>query len=163
MSGLAAQTAQALPTNAVIQTYLANATSTGLLSALVLPAPDILLRNTDPMSTIGITHAGDETRAFFILNVSSYERTFAGMLQWEPTMPYDLAILYPVYTTDSSTTPATSGFIDEVVASHNARAYKDGSGKTVLIYGYATPSELIIARNEDAFTLLLSRLQAKTQ
>jgi len=92
-----------------------------LFGALQLPAPDILLRNIGPETTVGIVHAGDETRPFFILRVLSYESTFAGMLTWERTMQNDLSLLYPLYpapvaptpvvivaTTTATTTTATS-------------------------------------------------------
>jgi hypothetical protein len=172
IEALAAQANQVITSGSVIQTYITASTtnsgnSNSLFTAMNLQAPDILIRNTDPASTIGVVHAGTETRAFFILNVSSYERTFAGMLQWESTMPTDLVSLYPSYPAEavtSSTTPVavgTEGFVDEVVASHNARALKDASGKTVLLYGYADSRTLIIARDEQAFELLLSRLQAR--
>ena len=69
----------------------------------------------------------------------------------------------------SSTTPTQTdtgtfsvlykpGFFDEVVASHDARAYRDTAGKTLFIYSYANPNTLIIARNEEALTEILSRI-----
>lgn len=68
-----------------------------LIRALGLPAPDILLRNLAIESTVGVVHAGEETRPFFALRVDSYERTYAGMLTWEPLMERDLRPLYPLY------------------------------------------------------------------
>lgn len=160
-----------------------------LIQELNLPAPDILFRNTDPSSTVGVVHAGDETRAFFILRTSSYERTFAGMLSWESTLPQDLSLLYPPYPvpvapiaiattsmatssgkTASSTaytpqpTRAPTVFRDEVLGNYNVRALKDGTGRTVMLYGYRDKATLIIARDESAFTELANRLSAtKTQ
>lgn len=67
------------------------------IRALGIPAPDILVRNIAEESTIGIIHAANETRPFFALRVDSYERTYAGMLTWEPLMLRDLGILYPLY------------------------------------------------------------------
>jgi hypothetical protein len=154
-----------------------------LVRALELPAPDILLRNIRPESTVGVIHAGAETRAFFLLAVSSYERTFAGMLAWEPQMEYDLALLYPAYAVpepivamvstsspQATTTPqaepapapvmAQPVFIDEVVESHDVRALKDAYGNTILLYGYRDPYTLIIARDEAAYSAILNRLSA---
>ena len=132
---------------------------------------------------VGIVHAGTETRPFFILRVDSYERTFAGMLAWEPSMLSDLQSLYPLYpastpqnnsanTTGTSTqifipaiapnAPANQ-FVDEIVANHSARALKDSSGNTIIIYGYADKETLIISRDEAAFTLLLQRLATNNQ
>ena len=73
-----------------------------LLTALALPAPDLLTRNIDDSSTVGVINEGGDTRAFFILRASSYERTFAGMLTWEPLMARDLGLLYPLYVEDET-------------------------------------------------------------
>jgi hypothetical protein len=161
----------------VVVTYVtgADATSTTgipqqggvLIKALSLPAPDILLRNIDITSTVGTIHAGAESRPFFILKVGSYERTFAGMLAWEQTIASDLSQLYPAYAsipdTASSTTsaivvPHTPVFTDGVVANYNVRVLRDDSGRSILLYGYRGKDTLIIARDEAAFTALISRL-----
>lgn len=178
MNALAAAANAPITLGNVRAVYLAVGTTTesggALLAAMQLPAPDILLRNVKADSTVGIVHAGDETRAFFVLDADSYERAFAGMLAWEPTMANDLVTLYPPYpaalvtgtTTATSTPPPVltpvmiPGFKDEVVSSHDVRAYKDGTGRTVLLYGFADQNTLIIARDEQAFTLLLARLSA---
>jgi hypothetical protein len=143
-----------------------------LIKALSLPAPDILLRNIDDSSTVGTIRAGTESRPFFILKVSSYERTFAGMLAWEQTLPQDLSILYPAYpslpdTTASTTAtstpvrvvaPYTPVFTDGVVANYDVRILRDASGRSLMLYGYRGKDTLIIARDEAAFTALVSRL-----
>jgi hypothetical protein len=161
-----------------------------LLGALQLSAPDILLRNIAPESTVGIVHAGSETRAFFILRVLSYERTFAGMLNWEGTIQSELAALYPEYpkpptpapvvatttkivkgkkvvatTTTVAPAPFILGphFVDKVASNHDVRALIDGQGRTILLYGYRDKDTLIIARNEAAFAELTSRLEATKQ
>ncbi len=163
----------------VIVTYVTgpNATSTTgipqqggmLIKALTLAAPDILLRNIDETSTVGTIRAGSESRPFFILKVNSYERTFAGMLAWEQTMQEDIAILYPPYPSlaqiTASTSPQSSAitsqspvFTDAVVANHNVRIVRDDSGRSILLYGYRGKDILIIARDEAAFSELLSRV-----
>lgn len=155
-----------------------------LIQALNLPAPDLLLRNITDISTVGVIREGGDTRAFFVLRVSSYERTFAGMLTWEPLMERDLGILYPLYgnapapepevdlgtasTTESAsstpavrnTTPATSRgrFEDTIVANRDVRILRDTQGRTLMLYGYADKETLIIARNEASFAALLTRL-----
>lgn len=78
--------------------YLENATSTSVFSALQLPAPGALLRNINAsQSMAGVVNVGGVQSPFFILSVSSYSNTFAGMLLWEKSMPRDLAKLYPPY------------------------------------------------------------------
>jgi hypothetical protein len=200
MTQLAQKADEALPLNSVLLTYINESTTTpqgvteqpatggAVITELNLQAPNVLLRNISPDSMVGIVHAGNDSRPFFILKVDSYQSTFAGMLQWEPTMLSSLGRLYPLYpepvaqqttlastsksasTTLAQTIPATfvpqidpsapssSGFVDEIVANHSTRALKDNSGRTVLMYGYYNKAILIIARNESAFELLVSRL-----
>jgi hypothetical protein len=128
---------------------------------------------------------------FFALRVDSYERTYAGMLTWEPLMARDLALLYPLYpapelqsepapiatTTASSTsasattTPAVvrqpvqatarTRFEDEVVANHDVRVLRDTDGRTLILYGYADKRTLLIVRDEASFEALLARLKAE--
>ncbi len=203
LEALATSAANGPATGEVRVVYIAVATSTPdggttntpltggrLVGALQLTAPDILLRNIGPESTVGVVHAGEESRAFFILKVLSYERTFAGMLQWERDMQDDLAVLYPLYPeaplaapTIATTTKVVNGktivatttvaaplprtdpprFIDEIVANHDVRALKDGAGRTILLYGYKGKDLLVIARDEAAFTELVRRLSATKQ
>lgn len=180
MDALVQETGAALPVGNVRIVYLAVPTTTptggsvtlhkpggDLIAALRIPAPSILLRNVGEKSTVGIVHAGEETRVFFILSANSYERSFAGMLSWEATIGTDLAPLYPSYPTfedTSTTTPPVPKvpphFVDEVVQSHDVRVLKDASNRTILLYGYRDEKTLIIARDEGAFAVLLARLAA---
>ncbi|MBU1292488.1 hypothetical protein KJ819_00280 [Patescibacteria group bacterium] len=154
------------------------------IRALELGAPDILLRNIGGESTVGVVHAGSETRAFFALRVDSYERTYAGMLTWEPLLQKELSLLYPLYpveigaaapvaTTTASSTPTTATstatvieqgipltrFSDAIIANYDVRVLKDTNGKTLVLYGYVNKQTLIIARDEAAFQILLERLK----
>src|SRR5690606_35153256 len=108
-TSLAASANGALVPGNVLVTYILTSTSdeegglierpaggAAFMRALQVPAPDILLRNIADASTIGVVNAGGETSAFFALRVDSYERTYAGMLTWEPLMLRDLGILYPL-------------------------------------------------------------------
>lgn len=158
----------------VIVTYVTLATTTGtgipqpggvLIKDMELPAPDILLRNTAETSTVGIIRAGTEARPFMILKVNSYERTFAGMLAWEPSMASDLSTFYPPYVitpVDASSTPVAASspttFTDAVVANYDVRVLRDSAGKSLMLYGYLGKDLLIIARDEAAFTAIASRL-----
>lgn len=92
------------------------AASSTVFSALRLPAPGALLRNIEQGGGMaGIVSVEDGQSPFFILSVTSYGKTFAGMLEWEPTMLMDLELLFPpraptviATTTTATTTVATS-------------------------------------------------------
>lgn len=147
------------------------ATSTvdmSVFNALMPPAPDILLRNVLATGSMaGVVNVNGTQTPFFVLAVSSYSDTFAGMLSWEKTMPRDLAALFPkndVISVASSTVATTTLalktaplFVDQVIANHDARAYQDAGGP-VLVYGYWNQSTLVIARDPATFTEILSRL-----
>jgi hypothetical protein len=183
------QTEKAITANSITTVSINSSASTdasstdqqaGIFSALQLPAPDILLRNVSPESTVGIINDSTQTTVFFVLRADSYERTFAGMLAWEPTMLQDLGTFYSLYpasqsvtsgtasSTSASSTPivssyseqpqSTGQFVDEVVDNHDARALKDTAGNTLIVYGYSDKQTLIIARDESAFTQVLGRL-----
>lgn len=174
----------------ILVTYVTSAstTKTGLLNApqpggalirlLNLGAPDILMRNVDLASTVGVVSTGEEAHPFFILRVNSFERTFAGMLGWESTMFDDLNPLYPLHMqvaepqpveTTGTSTPilppmplnnAPQGFTDDVIANRDVRVLRDGAGRTLLLYGYSDKETLVIARDELAFATLVARLTA---
>ncbi len=175
----------------LITSTSATTTRQGLFVALGLGAPSVLVRNiVGSESMLGVVNAGAGTSPFFILEVASYNETFAGMLAWEPRMQRDLATLYPLpivpvvlpelitgtstatstklgaATTSSSTSPAptaptqTPGFRDEVVANYDVRVYRDSFGAVVLLYGYTDQRTLVIAKDVPAFTEIVTRLAA---
>lgn len=154
-----------------------------LLAAMELPFPQIVARNIADEASIGMIRAKGEIRPFFILRVSSYERTFAGMLSWERTIKDDLASFYPAFTrapievvsaatsTATSTKPvATSSpaqpvfierFRDDIVDNHDVRVLRDEENNTLMVYGYRDKTTLVIARSEEAFREVVRRLAAK--
>lgn len=195
MEALRASAASVLIPGNVLVTYIVEQTADGegkllagpaggdvFIRALALPAPDILLRNIARESTIGAISAGGQEAPFFALRVDSYERTYAGMLTWEPLMLRDLEILFPLYpaqaapvqpvatTTASTTTPAPSvpvqataltRFEDVVVANHDVRVLRDTQGRSLILYGYTDKRTLLIVRDEAAFEALLERLKSE--
>ncbi|MHB0865682.1 MAG: hypothetical protein ACYC1Y_02170 [Minisyncoccota bacterium] len=142
---------------------------TDVFSALLVPAPGVLLRNIKPEGSMaGIVNTGSGQSPFFILAVDSYGSTFSGMLSWEPTLESDLSVLFPLSgapaasaSTSSENSAAPSqkgGFRDEVVSNHDVRIYRDAAGQSIVLYGYWDQATLIIARDPAAFIEILGRL-----
>lgn len=149
--------------------YLAaSTTATSVFSSLDLSTPDILARNVNAAGSMaGVIVTNGVQSPFFILSVASYGDTFSGMLSWEPDMPSDLSPLFPAYAPTVASTSATSsapaqaaGFRDEVVGNHDVRVYRDAQGQSVILYGYWNQGTLVIARDPEAFSVLLERLAA---
>lgn len=124
----------------------------------------------------GIVRAGESQYPFFILSVTSFGDTFAGMLTWEAMLPRDVEKLFPPYpaktidttlatSTSPSATVATTTtlgskieFVDATVVNHDVRVYRDALGRDILLYGYWDQATLVIARDVAAFTEILGRL-----
>jgi len=168
--------------------YFATTTaSKSIFSVLYASAPDILLRNVQANGSMaGVVNINGTQSPFFILSVTSYSNTFSGMLTWESSIRDALKILFPPYTeqiviapiiaTSTIATTTTKGvkkktatstpiapppvltFMDDTVANHDVRIYRDAAGKSVILYGYWNQSTLVIARNPAAFTEILQRL-----
>ena len=178
---------QTLKAGAVRELYFPSAANTAdasVFAALQLPIPGLLSRNiVTAGSMAGIVHDGVTEAPFFIVSVSSYSDTFAGMLSWETSMPKDLALFYPPLAVPASETPApsaatttatttasapttpaavlamqTPGFEDETLDNHDARVYRDAYGRALVVYGYWDQHTLVIARDPAAFTEIIGRL-----
>ena len=112
---------------------------------------------------VGVINVGGTQSPFFILSLTSYNETFAGMLAWEASMNGDLA---PVFTPVPSTMTSASGlpvertFQDLVMRNYDVRALKDDAGNIELYYSFPSQKILIIAESPYSFSEILSRLQA---
>lgn len=172
--------------DAVRLLYTASSTegTESVFAALKAPAPDILRRNVRIAGSMaGVVNVDGVQSPFFILSVLSYRDTFSGMLSWESRIRRDLEALFPPHLTATSTpvattTPATGAskgavktavgvkpappaptvFVDDTVANHDVRIYRDAAGQSVLLYGYWNQTTLVIARDPSAFTEILERL-----
>ncbi len=139
------------------------ATTAEFFKAIDLHVSDDLVRALSSEFFLGI-HTIDKNSAMIIIPVYSYERAFAGMLDWEAAMNTDLAPAFtPVsqFTTDENGLPKRRVFEDVVMRNYDTRALKDDSGTVQLYYSFPTPNVLIISENPFSFTEILSRLQVQ--
>ena len=141
-------------------------TGLSLIEALALPLPDILLRNVSVYTSVVLVKDNDLFFPAFVFDTTSYERTFAGMLDWEDTMATDLSFAYPVTETASTSgemlyaTPREV-FVDEVVENQDVRVLYDDQNNSILVWGYKDRQTLIVARNKSSFATLVSQLKAR--
>jgi hypothetical protein len=108
-------------------------------------------------------HTVDENAPIIIVPVTSYERAFAAMLEWEPYMNLDLEPLFtlmPQQTKDAQGAIVERKFEDTVMRNYDVRALKDDQGQIQLYYSFPTRNVLIIAESPYSFTEILSRLRA---
>jgi hypothetical protein len=131
--------------------------------ALGVHPPDELLRGLGEEFFLGI-HTVDKNAPVLVIPVTSYAHAFAGMLAWEPTLNADLAPLFtlvPSLTTSANGLPVQRAFSDAIMLNYDIRVLKDDTGAVVLYYSFPTPNVLVIAESPHTFTEILSRLQAQ--
>ncbi len=132
------------------------------LTATGARPPEELLRALNNEFFFGF-HAVDENAPVLVATVTSYERAFAAMLEWEESMNGGLA---PIFTPVSTQKIGSDGiltarkFEDSVIRNYDVRALKDDSGQIQLYYSFPTRNLLIIAESPYSFAELLSRLRA---
>ncbi len=140
------------------------ATLQEFFTALDVEAPGDLMRALSGEFFLGI-HMADVPSPIFIIPVVSYDRAFAGMLAWEPSINTDLAALFKhvpnITASPSGGLPVQRQFKDLVVRNYDVRGLADDSGTIVLYYSFPTPQILIIAASPYTFPEVLSRLQAE--
>lgn len=108
-------------------------------------------------------HAVDENAPIIVIPVTSYERAFAAMLEWEGTINTDLAPMFTLVnsrTTGPDGLPVTRTFEDTIMRNYDVRALKDDRGEIQLYYSFPTRNILIIAESPYSFSEILSRLRA---
>ncbi len=124
--------------------------------------PDDLLRALGDEFFLGL-HTIDKNAPLMIIPVKSYDRAFAGMLAWEPSLNTDLVPLFTEIPsiTNQDELPQTRLYQDLVIRNHDVRALKDDRGEIQLYYSFPNQNTLVIAESPYSFTEILSRLQAE--
>jgi len=104
---------------------------TELLSVIGASVPDVLSRSLiSDQFMLGIWSGSNQAEPFLIMETSSQETAFPGMLQWEKTMAYDLEPIMGEETIEQGNT-----FIDQTILNHDSRALTSaGNTKTVFFY-----------------------------
>lgn len=139
------------------------ATLEEFLSALGTRASADLTRALRSDFFFGI-HTVDENAPLFVIPVLSYERAFAGMLEWEETLNADLLPAFtslPPQVVGGGGLPEKRRFEDVVMRNYDVRALKDDRGEIQLYYSFPTRELLVIGESPYSFTEILSRLRAE--
>ncbi len=100
--------------------------------------------------------ASGSRSVFAIVQTDFFQNAFAGMLQWEASMPYDLQ-------NDVAWQPATTTirgqFTDHIVRNADVREFTTPDGGTAFLYSFVDNTKLVFAANERALMEIQSRLE----
>lgn len=130
-----------------------------VLALLAPRMPGTLARSFAPRYMLGV-FSFDKNEPFIILTTDDYALSFAGMLRWEKDMVSDLGRLMNI-SQNASTTPYT--FVDQERRNKDLRVMKNEKNEIILLYSFLDDKTLLIARNENVFTAILSRYQLTQQ
>ena len=141
-----------------------------LLPSLAPNMPDTLVRTLTGTYLLGV-HTYEGVQAILILEVDSYERGFAGMLDWERNMRSDLLPLFNyepreripeegVATSSVGSVPQLlqTGFSDKIVANRDTRVVQNTASDILFLWTPLTPNLFIITTNEYTLREVISRL-----
>jgi hypothetical protein len=151
-----------------------------------LGAPDILVRSLDVGGMVSLFGEEGKNEVVIVTPISSFERTFRGMLAWESQLAFQGDAVFgtldttfpPVFVEDliatgtpsigtetpamATTTPDTRIFVpiykDVVIVNVDTRILYDAKGLVHILYGFPRENMLIIATSEAAFREAVSRL-----
>lgn len=133
--------------------FLLNIKTAELFKILETRAPGSLTRALGPEFMLGAYGPNN----FLIFKLTSFENTFAGMLNWEANIAMDIG---PLFSTrellrDSTSTPV---FIDVTDRNKDIRALFIGS-KYVMLYSFFDNQMLIITDDMETMRVLIERLE----
>lgn len=135
------------------------ATTNEVLAAISFSSPpDDLLRSFDDPPHYGI-YSQNRLTGYLQLPSRSYPNTFAGMLEWEPTMARDLIpVLDPWYGRKNIKDLLGRTFKDEHIDTFDARILRDPSGNTLIAYAFINKKILIITESTDTLLAIKKKL-----
>jgi len=147
------------------------------LNLLEIKLPDFLFRYLGDEFMLGI-HSVRNIEPFLILETSSFENAFAGMLEWEKNMENDLGPIFIENSSknktedesgnemalDNSTTTSESfvnikkTFEDMVIRNKDIRVLKDINGNSKLMYFFPDRKTIVITTNQYTLVEIFDRL-----
>lgn len=103
--------------------------------------------------TFGIFNNQKQNQPFLILEVSSFDLAFSGMLEWEKNMAKNLKEVLQI----QNVSIANQKFQDKIIKNQNARILYDASNNPVIIYAILKGKYIAISKDMDTFEEIVNR------
>lgn len=160
-----------IPVNNLYSSYITTGTSTTkrlvttqeFITLANLRVPNILLRTLVPDFMVGMYSFGQDL-PFVIFKTSSFENTYAGMIEWEKNLEKDFSVLFRLNNSgggslaDSLTPTTARKFEDGVINNKDVRLIRDADGKIIFVYAIIDKNIIVITVNDKAFKEINNRL-----
>jgi hypothetical protein len=136
---------------------LVRASPADVLNAMGIAPPDMLVRTLQPEWMLGTYADASGTKSLFVIaETDFFQNAFAGMLQWEATMPFDLQ---PYLYAQATSTVIQGRFEDRIVKNADVREFTAADGQTPFLYSFIDSSKLVVAGNEAALSEIIGQLE----
>jgi hypothetical protein len=141
------------------QTYRTPISDISLM--LDIDVPDLILRSLNPQWMLGVFNDDNGiNQPFVVVETNLIQNTFAGMLNWEPAMPAEIARFINVGPTNSQNIPAGS-FKDQIVKNKDVRVFTSTDNRVIFVYSFLDNKTLVITSNQQTLSAVISRLENK--
>lgn len=125
--------------------------SLDFLSFLGIYPPVLFSKNLDPEFVYGEANLRGEDKAFLVFKTKFFEGAFSGLIDWEENMVKDVGDLLNTSSVDGR-------FVDLSVNNQDVRSLKKLDESTALTYGIFNRSFVIIARDEETYSLVINKI-----
>lgn len=136
-----------------VEVTLAGATTTPRELLAEFGAPPVLLR--EAKSVMFGVHSFDRNQPFVIIEVTQYDRSYGGMLEWEEDLGRALGNFFKPR---GGTVPPTTLFTDKVIQNIDTRVSQD---EWPILYAFPRRDVLVITTNQYTLSEILTRLNAQ--
>ncbi len=129
-----------------------------LLKTIKIPVPELITRAIAPEWMLGVfSGIGGQKHLFVISTNTFFQNTFAGMIQWEKSMPQDLKMFTTNYS-DSNFT-LNGQYKDKIIKNKDVREYMLENGHINYLYSFVSNDKLVITNSEETLDEIITRLE----
>ncbi len=132
-----------------------------LLKLLKVTAPDSLIRSFSKnymMGTYTPLNTNKKTNLFLIIKIKNYNLAYAGMLEWEKTIIYDLFTFFRINIKGDNNKLLNKPFQDVIIKNKDIRVLYNEEGIGVFFYLFSNRKTLIISDSQNAIKEIITRL-----
>jgi hypothetical protein len=130
-----------------------------VLQTTGVSVPDLLSRSLGDDWMLGVYSGIGEQKSLFIITTNNFfQNTFAGLIQWEKTMPDDLK-QYLYSGSDVEDFTIRGKYKDKIIKNKDVREYVADNGHISFLYSFISNDKLVITNSEDALEEIVTRLE----
>jgi len=131
-----------------------------ILKTMGVSTPDLFSRSLSDDWMLGVySGIGEQKNLFIITTNNFFQNTFAGLIQWEKTMPDDLKqYLYSELDIQNSFT-IRGQYKDKIIKNKDVREYISDNGHISFLYSFISNDKLVITNSEDVLEEIITRLE----